>query len=112
MSRDDAPDPAREPGIDRANEDRAGIDRAGIEELVGLVEDLDADNERLRLKVLEILRLMEDAVTAQVAAERRAADLAAERDRLAAELDAVRATRIMRWSRPVRDLYGRLRGRS
>lgn len=88
-----------------------GADAAALAELVALVEDLDADNERLRLKVLEVLRLMEDAVTAQVAAERTAAEAIAERDRLAAELAAIADTRIMRWSRPLRDLYARLRGR-
>jgi hypothetical protein len=70
-----------------------------------LIERLDADNERLRMKALDLMRLMEDAVTAQVAAERRAAELEAE-------LDALRNTKLMRVAAPARRLYARLRRRS
>ena len=41
---------------------------------VGMVEQLHADNERLRLRVLELMKLMEDEVTDKVEAEFRAED--------------------------------------
>ena len=43
--------------------------------LVEIIEELDRDNERLRTKLLEFMALMEEAVTAQVAAERRVVEL-------------------------------------
>jgi len=82
-----------------------------VGELLDLVEGLDADNERLRLRVLEVMAWMEDAVTAQVATER---DLAACRQRaneLAAELDAIRNTRSWRLLAPLRRVSGNVRRR-
>ncbi len=95
-----APDPADEvPG-----------ELPDVGELLAIVEQLDEDNERLRVRVLELLDLMEDAVTAQVAAERRADELAERVRGLEVELAAVEDTRIMRLTRPLRSAYARLRG--
>lgn len=83
-----------------------------VEELLEAVAELDEMNEHLRLKVLDLMRLMEDAVTAQVNAERQRDELRAQLDRVEAELDAIAATRLMRWSGKPRQWYRRLRGRS
>ena len=55
-----------------------------VAELLATIEQLDADNERLRMRVLEVMEWMEEAVTEQVATER---ELAACRER-SAELAA------------------------
>jgi hypothetical protein len=78
-----------------------------IDELLALVERLDADNERLRMKALELGRLVEDAVTAQVAGERRILELDARIEALDAELQALANTRVVRMSRPFRAVYAR-----
>ena len=104
-----------EPGPDEPDPDESSPDEraelAELAELVGVVEQLDEDNERLRVRVLELLELMEDAVTAQVAAERRADELAARVAALDAELAAVRNTRVMRATAPLRAAYARFRQR-
>lgn len=71
--------------------------------MVEIIEELDRDNERLRTKVLEIMTLMEEAVTAQVAAERRVVELESD-------LHAIQATKTMRLLRPFRNGYAWLRG--
>ena len=70
--------------------------------LVEIIEELDRDNERLRTKVLEIMTLMEEAVTAQVAAELRVVELESD-------LHAIQATKTMRLLRPFRNGYAWLR---
>lgn len=80
-----------------------------VGELIELVEQLDADNERLRLARLELAKLMEDAVTEQVAGERRIAELADRVVLLERELEAINQTRLVRHTRPLRSLYARLR---
>lgn len=90
----------------------ASLDQSAAQELLGLVKELDADNERLRMRVLELLELMEDSVTAQVGGERRIAELERRCGALEAELVAVRNTRVMRLSAPLRRAYGRLRALS
>lgn len=82
-----------------------------VGELLELVEQLDADNERLRMKSLDLMRLMEDAVTAQVAGERRIAELTDRVAVLDAELEAIARTRLMRLTAPLRSVYRRLRSR-
>lgn len=82
-----------------------------LAELVELVERLDADNERLRLKALELMELMEAAVTEQVAGERRIDELERQVAALQTEVDALHGTRLMRLARPVRAAYGRMRNR-
>lgn len=95
--------------------DGGGVDlplgAEGIEELVALVDELDADNERLRMRVLELLELMEDAVTAQVAGERRIAELEQRCAALEREIEALGNTRVMRVAAPARRVYARLRAR-
>lgn len=76
--------------------------RGALIEAEELIARLDADNERLRMKVLEVLEWMEEAVSAGVDQERRA-------EALEAELAAWRSTRIMRVLAPVRSLYARIR---
>lgn len=80
-----------------------------IGELLALVERLDADNERLRMKALELGKLVEDAVTAQVAAERRTAEMGERVELLDNELKALADTRVLRVARPFRTAYRRLR---
>jgi predicted nucleic acid-binding Zn-ribbon protein len=80
-----------------------------VGELIELVERLDADNERLRLARLELAKLMEDAVTEQVAGERRIAELEDRVALLERELEAINQTRLIRHTRPVRALYARFR---
>ena len=74
-----------------------------LREAERLIDRLDADNERLRMKVLDLLRLMEAAVTERVDHELRA-------EALEAELRAVQNTKIMRAVAPLRRLYARARG--
>ena len=81
------------------------------EELLGLVERLDADNERLRMKSLDLMKLMEEAVTQQVAGERRIAELEEQNRRLEAEVSALHDTKLMRLAAPFRSVYARVRQR-
>jgi hypothetical protein len=83
-----------------------------VDELLELVERLDAENERLRMKSLDLMRVMEDVVTDQVAGERRIADLEEQNRRLEAELEAVQNTKLMRLSAPFRRVYGTVRRRA
>lgn len=76
-----------------------------IEELLAIVDELDADNEHLRMKVLDLMRLMEDAVTAQVTAERQRDELEV---RLDAALDAIERSRVLKVTRPFRALVRRI----
>ncbi|TVR21811.1 MAG: hypothetical protein EA389_14350 [Ilumatobacter sp.] len=80
-------------------------------ELLALVEQLDADNERLRTKALDLIRLMEDAVTEQVAGERRIEELEARVETLEAEIQSLENSRVLRMTRPLRAAYGRLLSR-
>jgi hypothetical protein len=82
----------------------------GAEGPDAVIERLEADNERLRGRVFELLGLMEEAVTAQVRAERHVAELREQVDNVQVELDALRRSRTFRLTRPVRRLYGRFRG--
>jgi hypothetical protein len=108
QSGNDLPDTARS-ATGRSGRSSEEID---IDELLEAVAELDAMNEHLRLKVLDLMRLMEDAVTAQVRAERQRDELRAQLDRVEAELDAIGATRLMRWSAAPRRWYQRARGRA
>ena len=82
-----------------------------VGELLDLVTRLDADNERLRLRVLEVMEWTEEAVTAQVALERELAESRQRANELAAELDAIRNTRSWRLLAPPRRVYGNVRRR-
>ena len=77
---------------------------AALRDAERLIDRLDADNERLRMKVLELLRLMEAEVSARVDHELRA-------EALEAELQALQHTKIMRTVAPLRRVYARVRGR-
>ena len=80
-------------------------------DLVRLVEELDEQNERLRVKVLDLMRLMEEAVDAQVAGERRIAQLERRTVELEADLQAINNSVIVRWTAGVRRVVARWRGR-
>ena len=75
-----------------------------VDELLALIERLDADNEAQRLRLIDAFDWLETAVTQRVSAER---NLAA----VEAELKALNNTKIMRAVRPLRSIYARLRGR-
>jgi predicted nucleic acid-binding Zn-ribbon protein len=83
-----------------------------VGELLALVEQLDTDNERLRMKVLELMEEMEETVTAQVAAERHIDELREQLQRQDAELRAVHTSKLMRFTAPLRRAYARLRSRT
>jgi hypothetical protein len=90
---------------------RADADVPDVGELLVVVTQIDVENERLRLRLLEVLRWMEDAVTAQVACERRVGDLERQAAALQAEIDAIHGTMTWRLLAPLRQCYARLRGR-
>jgi hypothetical protein len=93
--------------------------------MLTLIDRLDELNEVQRLKIIELLDLLETAVTDGVAFERRVTDeerravnaeetawaLRDQLDRVTAELDALRGTKLLRAAAPLRDLYGRTRRR-
>jgi hypothetical protein len=78
--------------------------RAALAEAEQLIERLDADNERLRMKVLDVMRHWEAAVSERVDHELRA-------EALETELTAWQHTKVMRALAPLRRLYARLRRR-
>lgn len=82
-----------------------------VGELVRLVERLDADNERLRIRALDLLRYMEEAVTAQVAGERRIAELEAMNSDLERRLVEVESSLVVRLTARPRRVLARLRKR-
>ena len=78
--------------------------REALAEAERLIDGLDAENERLRMKVLDLLRLMEAAVSERVDHELRA-------EALEAELHALEHTKVMRLVAPLRRVYARVRRR-
>jgi hypothetical protein len=84
-------------------------DLPDVGELLELVERLDADNEQLRMKGFELMRVMEEIVTEQVAGERRIAELEERNRQLDVELAAIQRTKLMRFSAPFRRAYGAVR---
>jgi hypothetical protein len=90
-------------------------DRPSDDQLLAIIDTLDADNETQRLRLMQAFDQLEVAVTEQVANERRADELAMELDasrteaaRLQAELAAVQNTKLFRAAAPLRSLYGRV----
>jgi hypothetical protein len=79
-------------------------------ELVELVERLDGDNERLRLRVLEVMEWLESSASDAVAFERERDTWHRQADNLDAEIAALRSTMSWRVTRPLRRL-GTLRSR-
>jgi len=79
-----------------------------------LVSSLDEENERLRLRVLEVMVWMEEAVTEQVAQERRATDFERQAIALQHELDAIHQSwswRLLKWPRSGYSTLRSVRGR-
>ena len=74
-----------------------------------MVDRLDAENESQRLRILDLTRWMEEAVTAQVACERRLAEIETHRRSLETELDAIYQSRTWRMLMPARRIVARLR---
>lgn len=70
-------------------------------EIARLIEQLEVENEDLRLRRLELLQLLEGEVTARIDWEHQAANLQRE-------LDAIRALRLMRLAAPLRRLRAKL----
>ena len=87
-----------------------------VDELLDLLERLDAEFEAQRLRLMQVLEWFELAVTEQVAAERHGDELAgrlaaaeAQLGRVATELAALEGTKLFRAARPVRRVYARVR---
>ena len=59
-----------------------------------ILDDLEAENMSLRLRILDILKWMEESVSDQVACERRLSEVDAQRCSLEAELGAANQSRI------------------
>ena len=97
--------------MDDGNDRSALDDPVDTGRLITLVELLDADNEHLRQRNLLVLRWMEEAVTTQVAGERRIADLEERNRALEVELDAIHRSVTWRTLLPIRSLYARIRRR-
>lgn len=88
------------------------------DETRAIIEQLDADNEHFMLVTIELRDLLEEAVTREVALERRVEELVAlnqelraQLDRVEGELCAIHATKVLRLSRVPRTLYSRIRRR-
>jgi hypothetical protein len=82
-----------------------------VGELLDLIALIDGENERLRQRHLELLRWMEEAVTAQVACERRCGELERQVAAVEAEIDAIHGTVTWRVLAPIRQVYARARRR-
>ena len=82
-----------------------------VGELLDLVGRLDSDNERLRLRLLDVIEWMEESVSEQVRLERVESDLRSEIEALRAEVAAITGTRSWRLMQPLRRGYGRIRAR-
>jgi hypothetical protein len=79
-----------------------------VDELLAVIDRLDADNEAQRLRLMQVFDQLEEAVTEQVSTERRADQSAAALAQARAELAALRNTKLLRAAQPLRSLYGRL----
>lgn len=92
-----------------------GSDTAGefsdADELLDLITLIDGENERLRQRQLELLRWMEEAVTEQVACERRCGELERQVAAVEAEIEAIHGTVTWRVLAPIRQVYARARRR-
>lgn len=74
-----------------------------------ILDRLDAENEILLLRILDVTRWMEESVSEQVACERRLSEIEAHRQSIEAELSAIHLSRTWRALMPMRRLYGRAR---
>lgn len=74
-----------------------------------ILDRLDAENEALLLRVLDVTRWMEESVSEQVACERHLLEVEAHQQSLQAELSAIHKSRTWRVLMPMRRLYGRAR---
>lgn len=75
------------------------------DEAMEIISALDTENDLLRSRILELTRFAEEAVTAQVEAERR---LAQTEDQLEQCQAAISGSRTLRMTEPVRRVLGRI----
>jgi len=73
--------------------------------IASLIAELEAENERLRSAAMAAQALAGQEITARVELEAEVTALAA----VQRELDLLKATKTMRWSRAARAAYGRAR---
>lgn len=76
---------------------------------VELLDEMERDHDAMRMRILELLSLLENAVTAQVDGERRIAELTEQCHRQEVEIEALHNTRLFRAARPFRRAYARVR---
>ncbi len=87
----------------------ADADTPDPQELLELIDELDAEHERLRLRLLETMEWLEDSVSSTARTERELAVWRNQAQNLADELDAVHSSASWRLTRPLRVLRDRLR---
>lgn len=79
-----------------------------IEELLAIIDRLDATNEAQRARIVELLDLLEAAADERVNAERHAEEVDRHAANVEAELDLLRNTKLFRLATPARRVYGSL----
>ena len=80
-----------------------------IEQLLGLVERLEGDNERLRQRVLEVMEWVEEAATATATSERERGGWQEQAEQLRTEIEAIHASRAWRLLARAHAAYARIR---
>lgn len=85
---------------------------AELRSLLDLVERLDADNEALRQRLLEVMEWVEAAVSDSVRAERETEVWRQQATNLRTEIDAIHSTTGWRLAAPARALLARRRERT
>ena len=80
-----------------------------IEQLLGLVERLEGDNELLRQRVLEVMEWVEEAATTAATSERERMAWQQQAEQLRTEIEAIHASRGWRFLAKARAAYVRIR---
>jgi hypothetical protein len=79
------------------------------QKLLELIDELDAEHERLRQRLLEAMEWLEESVSSTARTERELAAWRVHAQNLADELDAVHSSASWRLTRPLRVVRNRLR---